>query len=187
MPLSPPTSPRMSDSARRAEHHSQHAKPHAHSGYHSYRELEEGGGGHLEGVGADSQDPTDRSHRPYESFAYSARPSGTSCQQHSAHSYHQNVSGESQQPESGLHSTGSKEFRSTTYGVSSPSSPVDRLTPQSPDMSVQGQQDDDDLIDSAGEGQDEGTEKIQMTAAELRAHKRKMKRFRCALCGVCEV
>lgn len=183
VPLSPPNSPRMSDSARTAEYHNQHAsKAHVHPGYHSYREHSDASLGYQEEVNDYSPNPTKSSVRSYKSFAYSPGPSGGPCHQYSAESFNQNAPGDYQQRKlsQGLHSMGSTDFHPTAYGTSTPASPDDRLTPRSPDTSVKDQNDDDDLIDSAGEDQDEGTEKVPMTAAELRAHKRKMKRFRYA-------
>jgi hypothetical protein len=80
----------------------------------------------------------------------------------------------------------SNEIPSVTFGGSAPASPVSRLTPPSPhggsnggDVKVQGDEilteDRDDLLDEALE---EDKEKPPMTAAEIRAQKRKMKRFR---------
>lgn len=64
-----------------------------------------------------------------------------------------------------------------TYSHSASASPVDRLTPRSP-SNTKDQQDDDDLIEFGGDDQDDDNDKPPMTAAELRAQKRKMKRFR---------
>ena len=59
-------------------------------------------------------------------------------------------------------------------------SPVERLTPRSQEATAT--RDDgsieDDEMDMDGAEQEEDGEKPPMTAAELRAHKRKMKRFR---------
>jgi len=65
-----------------------------------------------------------------------------------------------------------------TFGGSAPTSPSDRLTPRSPAAAHHDEQmDDEDLEGEVGE-QDDEEDKPPMTAAELRAHKRKMKRFR---------
>lgn len=69
-----------------------------------------------------------------------------------------------------------------SYHGSAPGSPGDRLTPRSPASVSQDQlDDDDDLLEYGGDDQedDDDSEKPPMTAAELRAAKRKMKRFRC--------
>ncbi|KAF2644913.1 homeobox-domain-containing protein [Massarina eburnea CBS 473.64] len=79
----------------------------------------------------------------------------------------------------------SHEMPTVTFGGSAPASPVSRMTPPSPqdnlsgdDVKLQGDEiiteDKDDIIE---ETMDED-EKRPMTAAEIRAQKRKMKRFR---------
>lgn len=77
--------------------------------------------------------------------------------------------------------TASADLPQPTFGGSAPTSPVERLTPRSQEATAGGQDDatmDDDEMDlEGGEQEDEG-ERPPMTAAELRAHKRKMKRFR---------
>lgn len=67
-----------------------------------------------------------------------------------------------------------------TYGGSAPASPVSGLSPPSPVVDVANQQPEanDELFDDEDEEQGEGESKKPMTAAELRAQKRKMKRFR---------
>ena len=70
------------------------------------------------------------------------------------------------------------DLEQTTFGGSAPTSPAGQLTPHSP---MPGQDDalmDDDDIDFGLAEQEEGAATRPMTAAELRAHKRKMKRFR---------
>ena len=79
----------------------------------------------------------------------------------------------------------SHQVPTVTFGGSAPASPVSRLTPPSPQDGLNGEdskvqcdeiitEDKDDLIE---EPMDED-EKRPMTAAEIRAQKRKMKRFR---------
>ncbi|KAL0265085.1 hypothetical protein SLS55_001044 [Diplodia seriata] len=63
-----------------------------------------------------------------------------------------------------------------TYGGSAPASPVSRLTPPSPEGERGQREADNDAGLSASA--DEGDDSKPMTAAELRAQKRKMKRFR---------
>jgi len=86
---------------------------------------------------------------------------------------------------SNLDELDSNEVPSVIFGGSAPASPVSRLTPPSPhdvgngeDVKVQGDEiiteDRDDMIDDTLEDK----EKPPMTAAEIRAQKRKMKRFR---------
>lgn len=76
--------------------------------------------------------------------------------------------------------TASSDLPQPTFGGSAPVSPVERLTPRSQEA-ITGQEEallEDDEMDMEGAEQDEDAEKPPMTAAELRAHKRKMKRFR---------
>jgi hypothetical protein len=86
---------------------------------------------------------------------------------------------------SNLDDLDSNEIPAVTFGGSAPASPVSRLTPPSPhdvsngeDVKVQGDEiiteERDDMIDDTLEDK----EKPPMTAAEIRAQKRKMKRFR---------
>lgn len=78
--------------------------------------------------------------------------------------------------------TASADLPQPTFGGSAPVSPVERLTPRSQEASGNGGQGDVPVEDKemdleGGEPEEEG-ERPPMTAAELRAHKRKMKRFR---------
>lgn len=79
----------------------------------------------------------------------------------------------------------SNDLPTVTFGGSAPASPVSRLTPPSPhdglngeEVKVQGDEiiteDKDDIIEEPLKEE----EKPAMTAAEIRAQKRKMKRFR---------
>jgi hypothetical protein len=79
----------------------------------------------------------------------------------------------------------SNDMPTVTFGGSAPASPVSRLTPPSPNDDANGDdvkvqcdeiitEDRDDMIDETLEDK----EKPPMTAAEIRAQKRKMKRFR---------
>lgn len=171
VPLSPPDSPRMSNSAGPAEHESQlKVKPHTLSEYRSYRGHSDavlGGQGHANVYSHDSIEPSRQSYKSAESS------SGRLYLQPNPDTYSQNAFGDYQHPKlsQGMRPT---DLHPSTHNVLLPASPADRLTPHSPDD----QQDDDDLIDSAGEDHDDGSERPPMTAAELRAHKRKMKRFR---------
>jgi len=78
-----------------------------------------------------------------------------------------------------------KEMPTVTFGGSAPASPVSRLTPPSPHDDLNGDKNDidgDEIIteDKDENGEDLGKEdgKPPISAAELRAQKRKMKRFR---------
>ncbi|SMQ49014.1 unnamed protein product [Zymoseptoria tritici ST99CH_3D7] len=61
---------------------------------------------------------------------------------------------------------------------SAPPSPADRLTPRSAEQSVKADDDDEEMVDSGGEDEDDALDKVNMTPAEIRAQKRKMKRHR---------
>jgi hypothetical protein len=80
---------------------------------------------------------------------------------------------------SGLDDIPSAEIPSVTFGGSTPASPMSNMTPDSPgDMDIPHGQDLNGLninLDPSEEG-----ETKQMSAAEIRAQKRKMKRFRYA-------
>jgi hypothetical protein len=86
---------------------------------------------------------------------------------------------------SGLDETEQHEIPNVTFGGSAPTSPISRLTPPSTHDSANVEKiedQDDDLILDEKEDYDEGEamdeERAPMTAAEIRAAKRKMKRFR---------
>ena len=68
-----------------------------------------------------------------------------------------------------------------TFGESAPTSPIGRLTPPTGEgaSGVGGGEDEEMDYRERGDGAEEGEEMLPMTAAELRAQKRKMKRFRC--------
>ncbi|KAK3071048.1 hypothetical protein LTR53_009358 [Teratosphaeriaceae sp. CCFEE 6253] len=74
---------------------------------------------------------------------------------------------------------GTSNLPAATFGGSAPTSPAGgRLTPNSPggDLDDEQLEDEEMAFGTAEQGEDE--ERPPMTAAELRAHKRKMKRFR---------
>ena len=75
--------------------------------------------------------------------------------------------------------TGNAALPQPSYGGSAPTSPVGRLTPNSPNADQHdGQADDDDMDLDADLDEEEDAGRPPKTAAELRAQKRKMKRFR---------
>lgn len=149
VPLSPPNSPRMSDAATK-------------SSDHKYQQVPQ---------------------RPYErlgtvqeldqSCAYSQTQS--SLRNDNGAFQPRNFSQPSAAPDQHALSTGH-----VSYHGSAPGSPGDRLTPQSPASISRDQLDDDDeLVDDGEDDQEEDDDSGKpMTAAELRAAKRKMKRFR---------
>ncbi|TKA49440.1 hypothetical protein B0A54_00106 [Friedmanniomyces endolithicus] len=71
---------------------------------------------------------------------------------------------------------GTSNLPAATFGGSAPTSPVGRLTPNSPLGDDEQLEDEEIGFGTAEQGEEE--ERPPMTAAELRAHKRKMKRFR---------
>jgi hypothetical protein len=87
----------------------------------------------------------------------------------------------------------SNELSTVTFGGSAPASPVSRLTPPSPHDPLNCGKDDidsdeiitDDKEDTCEEGVKE-EDKLPISAAELRAQKRKMKRFRYAVLWSCK-
>lgn len=81
----------------------------------------------------------------------------------------------------------SNDMPTVTFGGSAPASPVSRLTPPSPHDCLNGDKNDpqgDEIIieekDDGSEDACKDDEKPPISAAELRAQKRKMKRFRYA-------
>lgn len=75
------------------------------------------------------------------------------------------------------------DIPNVTFGGSAPTSPISRLTPPSTHDGVEKLEDqDDDLIlddkDEAGDSDAKDEERPPLSAAEIRAAKRKMKRFR---------
>jgi hypothetical protein len=111
--------------------------------------------------------------RSHKDFSYSHKP--TSNPKDSSELNHgQHLVG------SGAQAAGPEELQPATFGGSAPNSPSGRLTPQSGENTHHDEQmlddiDEDDLGPAEG---DDGVDKSKMTPAELRAHKRKMKRFR---------
>lgn len=76
--------------------------------------------------------------------------------------------------------SGARAVRNAAFDDTLPPSPTDQLTPRSSRTSLREQPDDDEIDDTSNEDLEEPDETAEMTAAELRAHKRKMKRFRFA-------
>ncbi|KAE9985269.1 hypothetical protein BLS_009012 [Venturia inaequalis] len=129
--------------------------------------------------------PTLRSHK---TFPYTLRTSGSNI-----HGAPDTPPLNGSEESSGLEGLGiqglaeppSNEMATVSYGGSVPASPISNLTPNSPHK--EGSQDQQDLnglnIDMDGmDGMDDMDDEIDtskpMTAAEIRAQKRKMKRFR---------
>ncbi|EME41827.1 hypothetical protein DOTSEDRAFT_74027 [Dothistroma septosporum NZE10] len=161
--LSPPSSPRMSDAeAKTAQYYNQYA---------SYP---------LQNYSALSAQQDHKSRESPTNFCDAARPglrSYKSVPSSLRHTSTERVD-ESYGPPSVVSMSSAGQVP-TTSGHSAPDSPADQLTPRSDANSARDQQDDDDeVIDIGGDDHDDETENRPMTAAELRAAKRKMKRFR---------
>lgn len=149
VPLSPPNSPRMSDAATK-------------SSDHKYQQVPQ---------------------RPYERLgtvqeldqSYAYNQTHSSLRHDSGAFQSQHFSRTSAAPDQHTPSIGH-----ASYHGSAPGSPGDRLTPRSPASISRDQLDDDDeLVDDGEDDQEEDDDSGKpMTAAELRAAKRKMKRFR---------
>lgn len=155
VPLSPPTSPRMSDTAVNSSDYPYHRKVPHHQHAPDPRSYE--------------QDSV-RSLPPYRNLPHPADAAG--------------ARGE---PQDHPHLAASSDpDRPNVTEPQRTASPTNRLTPRSPESSSKGhadEDDDDDVVDFDGEDQEEGAERTPMTAAELRAQKRKMKRFRFVFLG----
>lgn len=169
--LSPPNSPRMSDATAKADDYYSQYAPHSSqyqrrgAMHHGYTSTHDDGRGH-------PYDEARQSLRSYKNSPYGLEPSpqlGNQGGQHDPnHSYQDRTLPQGAQ----LARTADSQ---PTTGASSP---TDRLTPRSESAHAKEQHDDDDVIDLGGDDPDEEGEKVPMTAAELRAAKRKMKRFR---------
>lgn len=184
-PLSPPTSPRMSDISTKAAEYNWQQQPYPVTNADVPRgDLAHG----LPAVGQNQYQIADQSRpglRSYKSFPYSLGPSSRlphndstgAAEQPSATNYSDRLMTQGPQP------TGSSDLAPATYGGSAPTSPAGRLTPRSGGVAQEDEQVEDEDLDLVDGGEDDGEEKPPMTAAELRAHKRKMKRFRQVLQG----
>lgn len=182
-PLSPPTSPRMSDTpAKASQYHWQQPSyvPTTPNVAHGNAEALQQPTDAPLNVNDQSRPPL----RTYKSFPYSLGPSSryphdavnAGSDQQGLANYNERVNTLGPQP------TGSSDLQPATYGGSAPTSPAGRLTPQSGAVAAGNDQLDEDEEIEMDEGEGgEGEEKPPMTAAELRAAKRKMKRFRYGL------
>ena len=183
VPLSPPTSPRMSGAVAKVnEYQWQHPDTTAlDTTAPAQSQL---GNSQLPSVSQKPQQTPAEQTRPplksHKSFPYSLGPSSrlqneVGQQQPSASilgDFQERVLAQGPQP------TGSADLQQPTFGGSAPTSPVGRLTPYSPAAGQDDEPMDDEVIDFGTADQDDEVEKRPMTAAELRANKRKMKRFR---------
>lgn len=189
VPLSPPTSPHMSDTHAKLNDYSwqpaQDALLAPVASLHPPVFPEEHSTEPLSNIRPPSteQSSSNATPRPplrsHKSFPYSLGPSSRASdelfQPDSADAlgeFKERVVSQGPQP------TGNASLPQPSFGGSAPTSPVGRLTPNSPnagqhDMSME----DDDLELEDAEPEEE-SERRPKTAAELRAQKRKMKRFR---------
>ena len=118
--------------------------------------------------------------RSHKSFPYSLGPSSRLQDENPQDQSSTNALGDFTERvlSQGPQPTGSSNLQQPTFGGSAPTSPAGRLTPNSPKVEDNDLLMEDEEIDFGTAEQEEGTERPPMTAAELRAHKRKMKRFR---------
>ncbi|KAM0721210.1 hypothetical protein Q7P37_003497 [Cladosporium fusiforme] len=181
-PLSPPTSPRMSDTPAKANDYNWQTPSYIPTAAGTHREEGAHGFGRLSHAQGHVDDPSRPQLRSYKSFPYSLGPSSRLAHDASTEpendpnrlGHNQRLVAQGPQP------SGSSDLPPATFGGSAPTSPSGRLTPRSGENTHHDEQmlDDDDDADMGPGDADDGIDKSKMTAAELRAHKRKMKRFR---------
>jgi hypothetical protein len=119
--------------------------------------------------------------RSHKDFSYSLGPSSRVSHDPTSNPKESNELNHRQHlVDSGPQTAGPEELQPATFGDSAPNSPSGRLTPQSGENTHHDEQmlDDIDEEDLGPADGDDGVDKSKMTPAELRAHKRKMKRFR---------
>jgi hypothetical protein len=181
-PLSPPTSPRMSDTPVKATDYDWQAPSYLTTASQTSREEGAHDYERLTPTQGRVDDETQLHVRSLKGFSYPLGPSG--CVSHEPTSNPKQLPNESSHVQhlvgSGSQATGAEDNQPTGFGGSAPASPSGRLTPQSGENT----QNDDQMLDDIDEDDlgpaegDDGVDKTKMTPAELRAHKRKMKRFR---------
>ena len=187
VPLSPPNSPPMSEAGYKSEDYQfQHATQPTFINTESTQPVLEtaqpvGAPKAAETASLESSQQSRPPLRSYKSFPYSLGPSSRVQDDADPNRSETNVLGQFTERvlSSGPQPTASANLQQPTFGGSAPTSPVGQLSPGSPKVEehdVQMEDEDIDFGDAEEEG--DGTEKRPMTAAELRAHKRKMKRFR---------
>lgn len=187
IPLSPPHSPPMSDTGYKSEE--QQPQPAiANPGIGTYGstpalEAQPTTGLHENVVTSESQAkqhsrPPLRSHK---SFPYSLGPSSRVQDEAFQDTSGTDVLGDFAERvlSSGPQPTASANLQQPTYGGSAPTSPTGQLSAGSLKVEEHDVQIEDEDIELGDvEDEEDTAEKRPMTAAELRAHKRKMKRFR---------
>lgn len=178
-PLSPPTSPRMSDTPGKATDYDWQASSYLTTTSQTSRE--EGAHGYERLTSTQDHIDDESRLRSHKDFSYSLGPSSRVSHDPTSNTKESNESSHGQHlVGSGSQTAGAEDLQTATYGGSAPNSPSGRLTPQSGENTHNDEQmlddiDEDDLGPADG---DDGVDKTKMTPAELRAHKRKMKRFR---------
>lgn len=169
IPLSPPTSPRLSqyhgDQVESSWQEQQPKDSNQESGDGSMMNHSE-----VPNLSLDTK-PMLRSHK---SFPYTLRTSGIPDtpplnSSGASPSGNQDVSGDE---------IPSAELPQITFGGSAPASPISNLTPTSPRDGEDKKQDLNGLNITLDPSEDKDKEKQPLSAAEIRAQKRKMKRFR---------
>ncbi|KAK8223570.1 hypothetical protein BKA81DRAFT_376692 [Phyllosticta paracitricarpa] len=179
VPLSPPSSPRMS--AYTATHpdpewHSQPVKP---SGGVCAPPEAAGMGLLHNAVNTTQFDIKDRPPlHTHKSYPYALNQISHSQQQTGLSDHHILPLGQRDRGSIGNTDPSDSASLSVSYGASAPTSPSSRLTPASPGSGVKHERDDDLNDQNLSGSAEEGDQDKPMTAAELRAQKRKMKRFR---------
>jgi hypothetical protein len=180
-PLSPPTSPRMSDTPAKATDYDWQAPSYLTTASQTSREEGAHGYERLTPTQGHVDDESQLHSRSHKGYPYSIGPSNRVSNETTSSSKDSNEPGHVQQlAGTGSQPTGAGNTQTAAFGGSAPTSPSGRLTPQSGENTQHDEQmlddiDEDDL--GPAEGDDE-VDKSKMTPAELRAHKRKMKRFR---------
>ena len=118
--------------------------------------------------------------RSHKSFPYSLGPSSRSWADNSRENSSTGAPEELTERilSQGPQPTDSANLQQPTFGGSAPTSPVAELTPHSPRVKDSDEPMEDEEIDFDNAEQEDEDDRPPMTAAELRAHKRKMKRFR---------
>lgn len=183
VPLSPPNSPRMSEEAVKTNEYQWHYPSnvalnpllanHPHSQFASAV-------GQPHNTDRPSGDPSRPPLRSHKSFPYSLGPS--SRLQHEVSQDQPGAPALAEFKErlvsQGPQPVGTSNLAPATFGGSAPNSPARHPTPNSPQAGPSDEQLEDEEIDFGTAEQEEGDERPPMTAAELRAQKRKMKRFR---------
>lgn len=187
VPLSPPISPPMSAAGFKSDDYN--LQPSADSTYISAdvpdRRLETAPSvdavGIVNSVSAGNNQTTRPTLRSYKSFPYSLGPSSRVQDATHQDRPETNVLGDFAERvlSAGPQPTASANLHQPTYGGSAPASPVGQFSEGSLKVEEHDvQMEDEDVEFGNAEDDEDATEKRTMTAAELRAHKRKMKRFR---------